>query len=99
MRDGRELRAGKEKPETEAGTQVVLHSLRESGPDVPEDVHWTQLSETAGTAERQHPLPDILRRDNRSDTPIDKLLAVGRYNDGTCQSDDDCDGRLIRDTE
>ena len=33
----------------------------------------TELSVTAGTAERQHPLPDILRRDNRSDTAIDKL--------------------------
>ena len=44
----------------------------------------TQLSETAGTTELQHPLPDILRRDNRSDTPIDKLQAVGRHNDGGC---------------
>ena len=30
---------------------------------------------------------------------IDKLQAVGRNNDGTCQSDGDCDGRLVRDTE
>ena len=48
----------------------------ESGPDVPEDVHGTLLSETAGTAgtaELQHPLPDILRRDNRFDTAIDEL--------------------------
>ena len=44
----------------------------------------TQLSETAGTTELQHPLPDILRRDNRSDTPIDKLQAVGRHIDGGC---------------
>ena len=72
-RDCRELRSGKEKHEAEAGTQVVLHSLGESGPYVPEDVHGTQLPETDGTAERQHPLPDILRRDNRSDTAIDKL--------------------------
>ena len=55
--------------------------------------------ETAGTAERQHPLPDILRRDNRSDTAIDKLQAVGRRNDGTCQIDRDCNERLVRDTE
>ena len=40
---------------------------------VSEDVHGTQLSETDGTVELQHPLPDILRRDNRSDTAIDKL--------------------------
>ena len=41
--------------------------------DVPEDVHGTELPETDGTAERQHTLPDILRRDNRSDTAIDEL--------------------------
>ena len=101
-RDGRELRSGKEKHGAEAGTQVVLHSWRESCPDVPEDVHGTQLPETAGTAgtaERQHPLPDILRRDNRSDTPVDKLQAVGRRNDGTCQIDRDCNERFVRDTE
>ena len=57
------------------------------------------MSETAGTAERQHPLPDILRRDNRSNTATDELHAVGRHNDGTCQSEGDCDGRLVRDTE
>ena len=42
----------------------------ESGPDVLEDVHGTELPETDGTVERQHPLPDILRRDNRSDRPL-----------------------------
>ena len=83
-RDGRELRSGKEKHEAEAGTQVVLYSWRESCPDVPEDVHGTELPETDGTAERQHALPDILRRDNRSDTPIDELQAVGRHNDESC---------------
>lgn len=46
-------------------------------------------SETAGTAERQHPLPDILRCDNRSDTAIDELQAVGRRNDGTCREVED----------
>lgn len=61
----------------------------ESGPDVPEDVHGTLLSETAGTAELQHPLPDILRRDNRSDTAIDELQTVGRHNDGTCREVED----------
>ena len=40
-----------------------------------------------------------MQRDNRFDTPIDKLLAVGRYNDGACQSEGDCDGRLVWDTE
>ena len=47
--------------------------VRKSCPDVPEDVHGTELPETDGTAELQHTLPDILRRDNRSDTAIDKL--------------------------
>lgn len=70
-----------------------------SGPDVPEDVHGTQLSEITGAAERQHPLPEILRRDNRSDSAIDELQAVGRHNYGICQSDGGCNGRLVRDTE
>ena len=35
-----------------------------------EDVHGTQLSETAGTAERQHPRPDILLRDNDPIRPL-----------------------------
>ena len=32
----------------------------ESGIDVPEDVHGSELPETDGTVERQHPLPDVL---------------------------------------
>ena len=52
-------------------------------------MHGTQLSETTGTAERQHPLPDILRRDNRSDTANDELQAVGRRNDGTSREVED----------
>ena len=34
-------------------------------------------------------LPDILRRDNRSDTAIDELQAVGRHNDETCKEVED----------
>ena len=48
---------GKEKHEAEAGTQVVLHSWRESGPVVPEEEYGTQLPEAAGEVERRHPLP------------------------------------------
>ena len=47
--------------------------LKGKWPYILEDVHGAELPETDGTVERQHPLPDILRRNNRSDTPIDEL--------------------------
>jgi len=50
----------KQEYETEGWTQIVLHTGRESSTYVPEDVHRSELSEAAGTAEREHPLPDIL---------------------------------------
>jgi len=40
---------------------------------------YTQMSspETAGAAGREHPLPDVLRCDDRSDPSIDELQAAG----------------------
>ena len=47
------------------------------GIDVPEDVHGSELSEVDGAVERQHPLQDVLRRDNRSDSTAGKLQTAG----------------------
>ena len=47
-------------------TRSFLHTGSESVHDVPKDVHGTQLRETDGAAEQQHPLPDILLCDNRT---------------------------------
>ena len=47
------------------------------------------LGNLSAESEKQHTLPDILRRDNRSDTAIDELQAVGRHNDGTCMEVED----------
>lgn len=47
------------------------------------------LGNLSAESEKQHTLPDILRRDNRSDAAIGELQAVGRHNDGTCREVED----------
>ena len=47
------------------------------------------LGDLSAESKKQHTLPDILRRDNRSDTAIDELQTVGRHNDGTCREVED----------
>ena len=43
-----EKKTRQSEPETETGTQVILHSRGESGIDAPEDVHGSELPETTG---------------------------------------------------
>ena len=70
------------KGDTAAAAEGILDNRERiliggSGIDVPKDVHGSELPETDGTVERQHPLPDVLRRDNRSDSSADKLQTAG----------------------
>ena len=68
---------------------AVLHAGTQGGFDVPEDAHRAELSETAGAAEREHPLPDVLRRGDRPHETADELQAAGRHNNGTCRQIED----------
>ena len=47
------------------------------------------MPETEGTVERQYPLPDVLRRDNRSGSSADKLQTAGWHNAGACWEAED----------
>lgn len=62
---------------SETRSEVIPHSGRESGPDVPEDVHGPELPEVDGTVGRQCPLPDLLRHHHRSDSSADELQGPG----------------------
>ena len=59
------------------GRKAFFTPEGESGTDVPEYAHRTELPETDGIVERQHPLPDVPRRDYRSDEAADKLQVAG----------------------
>ena len=59
---------------------------------------YTGLScpKTDGTAEREHPLPDVLRRDNRPGQPTAELQAPGRHNPGCCWQAEDTQAVIRR---
>lgn len=65
------------KHDAEARNEAVLHSERQGGADVPEDVHGTELPETDRADERERPLPDVLRRADRPVQTADELQAAG----------------------
>lgn len=57
--------------------------------DVPKDVHKPEQSETDRTAERQYPLPAILRCEDRADASSEELQASRRCVFRTCQRAED----------
>ena len=78
-RDGRHLRLGKQASGPEAWRQAILQPRGEGGAGVPEDVHPAERAEVDGAAEREHPLPDLLRHPHRPRASTEELQADRRH--------------------
>ena len=87
--NGRDFWLGEQASGSEAWCQTILQPRGEGGSGVPEDVHAAERAPADGAAEREHPLPDLLRHPHRPRATADQLQADRRHRIGACRQDED----------